>query len=74
MTQQEFQEAHAKMTGISWAQLEKQIEAVPCTCGKKHCPGWQMIKLRAALVSLETARFVECKTRWVKSRPMAYNW
>jgi hypothetical protein len=52
MTQQEFQERYAIMTGFRWSQLEKHLQAVPCNCGKQACPGWQMITLPTALPPL----------------------
>jgi hypothetical protein len=55
MTQQEFQECYAKITGFEWTRLEKYLEAVPCKCGKGTCPGWQMITLPNELPPLQVS-------------------
>jgi hypothetical protein len=67
MTQQAFQERYATMTGFRWSQLENYLQAVPCNCGKKACPGWQMITLPTELPPLQMS-----KARSYRS-PEAYN-
>jgi hypothetical protein len=56
MTKHEFQNNYTKMTGFSWDQLENYLEVVPCTCGNRKCPGWQMITLPTSLPPLAMDR------------------
>jgi hypothetical protein len=56
MTQHDFQENYAKITGFSWSQLEMYLEVAPCNCGKRNCPGWQMITLPTRLPPLPVSR------------------
>jgi hypothetical protein len=58
MTQHDFQERYAERTGLSWGQLEEYLQVVPCKCGKRSCPGWQMITLPTRLPPLR----VDCGT------------
>ena len=52
MTQQEFQERYAEITGLPWSQLEEYLQVAACHCGKTCCPGWQMITLPTRLPPL----------------------
>ena len=53
MTQDDFQKEYAKITGLSWGQLQSYLQVIPCTCGKGNCPGWQMITLPTPLPPLQ---------------------
>ncbi len=45
MTKDEFIEAYCKRSGVTWEQLSKKQEALPCACGDESCVGWAMVSL-----------------------------
>jgi hypothetical protein len=74
MTQHEFQEYYAKMTGFPWARLELYLEAVPCNCGKRACPGWQMITLPTELPPLQVPHKRTSPSRRTYERQFTETW
>lgn len=45
MTREEFIEEYCQRSGISWEELSKRREAIPCTCGEDLCKGWAMVSV-----------------------------
>lgn len=42
-TQDEFEHAYAKRSGVTVEWLRQHMIALPCVCGDESCKGWAMI-------------------------------